>query len=147
MAVREHLGGPPTIPSNDLLFNGGPSFLPVYDSNQSIPLLTKTSEGTPIPADNSNHPSSMDSRGYPDYQQQYLGHGSLAGIPERVALQSGLLNSPSALPSEIFISLDGIDDDAIAGGGFASVYIGGFKGSKVNKCISPLHRLMVIRLP
>ena len=66
MAIRELLDDAPTIPPNDLLFNGGTSLLPIYDSNQTDSLLTPTSEGTAIPADNPSHPSSMDSRQYLD---------------------------------------------------------------------------------
>jgi len=141
MAIRELLDDAPTIPPNDLLFNGGTSLLPIYDSNQTDSLLTPTSEGTAIPADNPSHPSSMDSRQYLDYlHQQYLGHGSLARIPERVTQQSGPIVSPSdsvsSLPSEIFTSLEWIDDDAMASGGFASVHVGISNGSKVTYCAS-----------
>jgi len=51
-----------------------------------------------------NHPSSMDSRGYPDHQQQqYLAHERLASIAERAAQQtepvptSGNMQHPNGL--------------------------------------------------
>jgi hypothetical protein len=97
---------------------------------------------------NNNMKGSMN--GNIEEEDSYTPRSLVATMPETPSLQ-GPYTSPQihqqyqSSPTGIFTSLEWIDDDAIASGGFASVHVGRSRGSKVNYCTDSLRRLTVIR--
>jgi hypothetical protein len=125
----------PDHPLSSGIFHKNPSVPFGHGSSHYNPPFTTTSQATPIQTKNANFMSSTLSRGHsPD---------ELSSLAERLAQRSVPLDSSrdiaGSLPSESFISLDSIDDDAMASGGFASVHVGRLNGSKVNASTDSLN--------